>query len=228
MSWLINLNTLLRNYPIEFFIGLLGIIYSLFRKLNDHLPIRLRFDKKYYFWKRINGTICTISLSLILKKTITKKEIKEIYLKSHLNEKLTIASESPISIQSMNNGAIYTFRLGENEEENCSTLFIQCSHGFRTGKFGKIIKLDTNIDEMQEITNYFTSDKKNLEKVTAKIKILPKKESANNSKKIITFSNKDYSISCNEKQIEINIDGLPKIKSLINESMNIWMENFID
>ena len=228
MIWINYLNTLLQEYPIEFFIGILGIFYSMFRKINDLLPSRLRMDKKYYFWRQVENTICTISLSIIMKKNINKKDIKLIYLKNYLNKSIKIINEDPLTLQSLKTGMVYSFNLGENDNENFTTVFIESSQGFRTGKFGEIINLEKNIDELQTILNYFTLDKQNIEKVNTKIKISPRKNELREIKKVITSSNREYSISYNEKQIEIVTQGLPIVKELIKKSLNIWMQNFIE
>ena len=136
-EWLTYLNNFKNDYPIEFIILILALLYSFFRTLNDFLPTKYKLNKKIAFWKNVKQTICNLTISLQTNNEITPKELKE-YFKTYWSKNTKIIKESPLIFQSLLTGAFYEVKLGESEIQGKSDITLKNTQGFRTGRFGKL------------------------------------------------------------------------------------------
>ncbi len=225
-EWLTYLNTFKNTYPIEFIILILALLYSFFRTLNDFLPTEYKLNKKIAFWRNVKQTICKLTVSLQINKEITQKELRE-FLKDYWNKNTKVIQEKPLIFQSLSTGAFYEIQLGESEIEGKSDIIIKNTQGFRTGRFGKLHNLQNNLDEIQELINKFISLRSIIEKINTEIKINPRKFNVDTKGIIINERTKDFSYTCNAEMIQVITKGIPKIKKIVIEALNKWIEHFI-
>jgi len=229
-NFFIYLNNIWSAYPIEFIVLIISLLGSFLILINKHLPIQFQINKKYNFFRKVKNTICNIDSSIRCNKTFRISDIKRKLLPEFNNNSFRLISDDGglLIFESTNTNITYKLNIGENDNEEESTIIIKITNAFRTNKFGGMKNLDKVLEELQKIINLFSGDKKDTESINSQIKIFPKNNLMNKEETIeIKIQNTDYFISCTKEMISIKNKGIPNSKNTIYKALNKWKEYFI-
>ncbi|GEM_PF-5307398 len=230
MSNFLNyLNRIWNNYPIEFIAFILSVFWGLLSIINNNLPVYLKLNKKYSFWKKVKHTICSINVSIRCNKTFTSSQIKNKLSMLLRDSFKSIHDENGKFIfKSLQTDSTYILEIGEKLEDDNYSIIIKNDNAFKTSRLGRIKGLQDLLNELQKIINLFSGDKVDTEKVTSQIRIFPQKEGGVIKDNLeIKMQERDCYISCTKDMIHVVTKGIPNSKNSIERALHKWIEFFI-
>jgi hypothetical protein len=228
IAFLTHLNTIWNTYPIEFIVFIITTCYAIFRIINDFLPTKYKINKRIMFLIKIEKVVCLIKVSIPVKKHINLNQLGKRF-DSFWNENTSNVREThlPLSFYSKLSGSAYEVNSIEDVEENKNFITLSNFNGFNIGAFGMIRNIDTAINEIQQITDLFNSDRCGKDKITVEISITPRLKKESKSKLNVENKEGNCSYVYNFKQIKIVNDGFSSLKQNISKTVYDWIDVFI-
>lgn len=224
---LVYLNQIWDTYPIEFILLICSSAYFLIRTINDFLPNKWKIDKRLYYLIKIQKVICSIKVSIPLRTHIDNVFLMK-KLESFWSEETSTVRDNGgiISFNSNLTGSTYEISTYQDEEEEKTFLTINNFNGFSIGPIGGIKNLDSAINEIQKITEFFSAEKESTDKISVEIQITPRTKKWENHLST-DYKKENYSCCYNCKNIKITNEGYSSLKENISKVLYEWMGYYI-
>ena len=185
--------------------------------LIPSLPAQINPRKRFRLKMKIKQMVSKMSLSLQLKNSATKEQIRERFSSIiTTSEFLDIElGRFPLEFTSKNTGTHYKVEVNEDIETSNKFLNLSANRPFDISIFGKIKKLQETIEEISEFTDNIRDLSKNKENITTIITVFTKKKDS--------FKNNNLSLESKENNSEITVQQ--KTIKIMNKGRSNLMEN---
>ena len=228
---LVYLNTIWSTYPIEFIMLIISSFYLFLRTINDILPPHLKINKRIKFLKKIASISNEINVSVLCNKAINPTELMT-YFGSYWNDNTKVIRQDSglLIFKLLSTGTAYTIQLNEADNPEQMYITVQSNNGFKIGKFGGIVGLVNNIDELQEIIELFSAIENGTPKIitTINLTLREKDDSISKAGEIIAKINgRNFSIVTRDNHIKITTNGFSSVTKIIQKAIRYWIRVYL-